>query len=207
MSEWNWGGDLTRCGGDALAIFANATDGAARWAGLALAGFILAFGIWQVRVQRDRVNFPKARFGAQPEKELEFLKRQAFRRMQTGGMAALVGALMLVGLHVPAQDAPGWWAAAWLGVIFFSFWAALLALVDATSTWLHYSSEGAQTDAEKILLEYQIKKMREQAERAAEKNVSDAETPVGGKKAAVGEASATAETSGAGKNASAGSRE
>ena len=97
--------------------------------------------------------------------------------MQSGGLAAIVGFLMLVGLHVPAQDAPGWWAAAWLGVLFFSAWAALLALVDATSTWLHYSSEGAQADAEKILLEYQIRKMREKAERAAEKKENDAETP------------------------------
>ncbi|MBR2004686.1 MAG: hypothetical protein IJ991_10970 [Thermoguttaceae bacterium] len=158
--------DLERWAG-AAPIFAETSISAVRWMGLVVAGFVLAFGIWQVREQRDRVRRPKARFGAQPEKELEFLKRQAFRRMQTGGLAAIVGGLMLVGLHLPAQDAPGWWASAWLGVLFFSGWAALLALVDATSTWLHYSGESAQTDAEKILLEYQMKKMREQAERAA----------------------------------------
>ncbi len=151
----------------AAPMFAETSISTVRWIGLIVAGFVLAFGIWQAREQRDRVRRPKARFGAQPEKELEFLKRQAFRRMQTGGLAAIVGGLMLVGLHVPAQDAPGWWASAWLGVLFFSGWAALLALVDATSTWLHYSSESAQTDAEKILLEYQMKKMRERAERAA----------------------------------------
>lgn len=150
----------------AAPIFAETSIATVRWIGLGVAGFVLAFGIWQVREQRDRVRRPKARFGVAPEKELEFLKRQAFRRMQTGGLAAIVGALMLVGLHLPAQDAPGWWASAWLGVLFFSGWAALLALVDATSTWLHYSSESAQTDAEKILLEYQMKKMREKAERA-----------------------------------------
>lgn len=149
----------------AAPIFAETSISTVRWIGVVVAGFVLAFGIWQTREQRDRVRRPKARFGAQPEKELEFLKRQAFRRMQTGGLAALVGLSMLVGLHVPAQDAPGWWAAAWLAVLFFSGWAALLALVDATSTWLHYSSESAQADAEKILLEYQMKKMREKAER------------------------------------------
>lgn len=151
----------------AAPMFAETSISTVRWVGVIVAGFVLAFGIWQVREQRDRVRRPKARFGAQPEKELEFLKRQAFRRMQIGGLAAIVGGLMLVGLHVPEQDAPGWWASAWLGALFFSGWAALLALVDATSSWLHYSSESAQTDAEKILLEYQIKKMREQAERAA----------------------------------------
>ncbi len=165
---------------NAAPIFADAAISGVRWAGLTLAGFVLAFGIWQVREQRDRVKRPKARFGAAAGKELEFLKRQAFRRMQTGGLAAVVGGLMLVGLHVPAQDAPGWWAAAWLGVLFFSAWAALLALVDATSTWLHYSSESAQRDAEKILLEYQMKKMREEAERrraeAEENNTSLGET-------------------------------
>ena len=160
-------GDLERWA-SAATIFAETSISTVRWIGVIVAGFVLAFGIWQVREQRDRVQRPKARFGAQPEKEFEFLKRQAFRRMQTGGLAAIVGFLMLVGLHVPAQDAPGWWASAWLGVLFFSGWAALLALVDATSTWLHYSSESAQTDAEKILLEYQMKKMREQAERAAD---------------------------------------
>ena len=168
MNERFFGGDLGRGVSEATAIFADASISSVRWAGLTLAGFVLAFGIWQVREQLDRVRRPKARFGAQPEKELEFLKRQAFRRTQSGGLAAIVGFLMLVGLHIPAQVAPGWWAAAWLGVLFFSAWAALLALVDATSTWLHYSSESAQTDAEKILLEYQIKKMREQAE--AKKN-------------------------------------
>lgn len=152
---------------NAAPIFAETSISTVRWVGVIVAGFVLAFGIWQVREQRDRVRRPKARFGAQPEKELEFLKRQAFRRMQIGGLAAIVGGLMLVGLHVPEQDAPGWWASAWLGALFFSGWAALLALVDATSSWLHYSSESAQTDAEKILFEYQIKKMREQAERAA----------------------------------------
>ena len=165
MNELFFVGDWERCATVAASIFADASLTGVRWAGLTLAGFVLAFGVWQVREQRDRVKRPKARFGAQPEKELEFLKRQAFRRMQTGGLAAIVGFLMLVGLHIPAEDAPGWWAAAWLGVLFFSGWAALLALVDATSTWLHYSSESAQTDAEKILLEYQMKKMREQAEK------------------------------------------
>lgn len=163
----------------AAPIFADASIATVRWIGVIVAGFVLAFGIWQVREQRDRVRRPKARFGAVSEKELEFLKRQAFRRMQTGALAAIVGGLMLVGLHLPAQDAPGWWASAWLGVLFFSGWAALLALVDATSTWLHYSSESAQTDAEKILLEYQMKKMREKAERS---NV-DAEQKTSEKKA------------------------
>ena len=161
---------------NAAPIFAETSASGVRWAGLALAGFVLAFGIWQVREQRDRVKRPKARFGAASGKELEFLKRQAFRRMQIGGLAALVGFLMLVGLHVPAQDAPGWWAAAWLGVLFFSAWTALMALVDATSSWLHYSSENAQTDAEKILLEYQMKKMREEAERRRAEMEED-ETP------------------------------
>lgn len=149
----------------AASIWADASISGVRWAGLALAGFVLAFGVWQAREQRDRVKRPQARFGAQSKKELEFLKRQAFRRMQIGGMAAIVGGLMLVGLHVPEQDAPGWWAAAWLGAIFFSAWTGLLALVDATSSWLHYSGETAQTDAEKILLEYQMKKMRERVEQ------------------------------------------
>jgi hypothetical protein len=171
-------GEIGRDLSDAAPIFAEASISGVRWFGIALAGFVLAFGVWQVREQRDRVGRPQARFGTQPEKELEFLKRQAFRRMQTGGLAAIVGFLMLVGLHIPAEDAPGWWAAAWFGVIFFSAWTALLALVDAISTWLHYSSEGAQTDAEKILLEYQIKKMREHVERvAAEQKENDAETP------------------------------
>ncbi|MBQ2849941.1 MAG: hypothetical protein IJE77_05625 [Thermoguttaceae bacterium] len=154
------------------AIFAETSIAVVRWTGIIVAGFVLAFGVWQVREQRDRVRRPKARFGAQPEKELEFLKRQAFRRMQTGGLAALVGFSMLVGLHVPAQDAPGWWAAAWLAVLFFSGWAALLALVDATSTWLHYSSDGGKAEAEKILLEYQMKKMREKAERLRDERVA-----------------------------------
>lgn len=166
----------------AAPIFAETSISTVRWVGLIVAGFVLAFGIWQVREQRDRVRRPKARFGAVPQKELEFLKRQAFRRMQTGGLAAIVGGLMLVGLHLPAQDAPGWWASAWLGVLFFSAWAALMALVDATSTWLHYSSESAQTDAERILLEYQMKKTREKAARDA----TDAEqkTPSQGEKTA-----------------------
>ncbi len=175
MNERGIVGELARCAGEALPTFADASISGVRWAGLTLAGFVLAFGIWQVREQRDRVKRPKTRFGALPERELEFLKRQAFRRMQTGGLAVIVGLSMLVGLHVPAQDAPGWWAAAWLGVLFFSAWAALLALVDATSTWLHYSSESAQTDAEKILLEYQIRKMRENAERAAAEKKDDVE--------------------------------
>ncbi len=157
------------------AVFADASISGVRWIGLVVAGFVLAFGVWQVREQRDRVRRPKARFGAQPEKELEFLKRQAFRRMQTGGLAALVGLAMLVGLYVPARNWPGAWAGAWLGVLFFSAWAALLALVDAISTWLHYSSDGGKAEAEKILLEYQIRKMREKAERkSADEETSDA---------------------------------
>lgn len=160
-----------------LPVFADSSIAGVRWVGLGVAGFVLAFGVWQVQEQRDRVRRPKARFGAQPEKELQFLKRQAFRRMQTGGLAAIVGASMLVGLYVPARELPGLWAGAWLAVLFFSAWTALLALVDATSTWLHYSSDGGKAEAEKILLEYQIRKMREKAERlrAEKTNAESAE--------------------------------
>lgn len=157
----------------AAPIFADASTATVRWIGIIVAGFVLAFGIWQAREQRDRVARPRERFGAQPEKELEFLKRQAFRRMQTGGLAAIVGGLMLVGLHVPAQNAPGWWAAVWLAVLFFSGWTALLAMVDATSTWLHYSSDGGKAEAEKILLEYQIRKLREKKERRPEEDAAE----------------------------------
>lgn len=158
----------------AAPLFADATIDGARWVGLIVAGVALAFGVWQVREQRDRVRRPKTRFGARPEKELEFLKRQAFRRMQIGGLAAIVGGLMLVGLYVPPQNAPGWWAASWLGVLFFSVWTALLALVDAISTWLYFSGESAQTDAEKILLQYQMKKMSERVRRAANETETSA---------------------------------
>ncbi|MBR2004632.1 MAG: hypothetical protein IJ991_10680, partial [Thermoguttaceae bacterium] len=56
----------------AAPIFAETSVATVRWIGLGVAGFVLAFGIWQVREQRDRVRRPKARFGVAPEKELEF---------------------------------------------------------------------------------------------------------------------------------------
>lgn len=160
MFDFAWSAALA-----SASLFADAASRAAvRNIGLLVAGVVLAFSIWQFREQLDRVKRPERYFNERSEREFKFLKRQAFRRLQLSGLSGISGALMLVGLYVPADRAPRIWAVSWLAVLFFVGWTALLAGVDALSIWLHYSSAGRKRSAERILLEYQ---MKQKAERRA----------------------------------------
>lgn len=160
MFDFAWGAAFA-----SASLFADAASRAAvRNVGLLVAGVVLAFSIWQFREQLDRVKRPEQRFNERSEREFKFLKRQAFRRLQLSGLSGISGALMLVGLYVPADRAPRIWAISWLAVLFFVGWTALLAGADALLIWLHYSNAGRKRSAERILLEYQ---MKQKAERRA----------------------------------------
>ena len=52
---------------------------------------------------------------------------------------------------------------AWLGAIFFGTWVGALALADAFSVWLSFGEERNRRHAEKIALEYKMKKFQDES--------------------------------------------
>ncbi len=128
---------------------------------LALAAVVVSFAAWQFRVQFDKVRRPGVYFGKETSREQKFLTRQAKRRVQLACLAGIFGALMVAGLLLPYERHPKSWGIVWMTALFFLGWTGCLALVDFFSIKLHYGAELDRQRAEKLALDYKMKKMRE----------------------------------------------
>ena len=120
----------------------------------------LAFGIWQFRVQRDKSKRPDVYFRNESERERKFLQRQATRRMQIGALIGLFGVFALVGLYHPLEFYPLVWGLALFAAILALGWAGALAFADVVAIRAHYGAELDLRRAERLALEYKIKKVK-----------------------------------------------
>ena len=68
---------------------------------------------------------------------------------------------MLIGLWTSTGFYPRAWALSWCAALVFLVWACCLAGVDVVSIRLHYGPELDRTRAEKLALDYKVKKFRE----------------------------------------------
>ena len=133
------------------------------WLALAIAGLAIACAIWQFRIQLDKVRRPSIYFQGESQRNLKFLRRQAKRRVQLACLAGIFGALMLVGLFLPYERYPQLWGIVWILALLFLGWAGCLALVDFVSLKLHFGIELDRQRAEKLALDYKMKKFHEQS--------------------------------------------
>ena len=129
------------------------------WTGLA--SVVVAFAVWQGRVQWDRTRRFDVYAQGLSKREAAFLKRQTRRRLQIAILAGVSGAFMLVGLLVPIKSAPKFVLTCWAGVLLFGAWTCLLAVVDAISTWASFTDERERHDAEKKAIEYHMNRFRD----------------------------------------------
>lgn len=139
------------------------------WLALAIAGLALAFAIWQFRIQLDKVRRPDVYFRGESSRDQKFFRRQAKRRVQLAALAGVFGALMLVGLFLPYERHPQLWGIVWILALLFLGWAGCLALVDFVSVKIHYGAELDRQRAEKLALDYKMKKFHEQSMQELEK--------------------------------------
>ena len=137
--------------------------------GLLVATFVLAFAIWQIRIQLARVQLSKNDLPMLNEQGCRFFKRRSQRRLQLAILALIVGLAIFVGSSVAPERFPKIWTGAWLCVLFLGIWICVLAVVDAFSTWLSFGVERNQNRAEEILLKYKIEKFKENSLMEQEK--------------------------------------
>ncbi|MBQ2556262.1 MAG: hypothetical protein II561_06885 [Thermoguttaceae bacterium] len=133
----------------------------------------LAFGIWQFRVQRDKSKRPDVYFRNESERERKFLQRQATRRMQIGALIGLFGVFALVGLYHPLEFYPLVWGLALFAAILALGWAGALAFADVVAIRAHYGAELDLRRAERLALEYKIKKFKENSLKELDKAVQE----------------------------------
>lgn len=137
--------------------------------GLLVAVFVLAFAIWQIRIQLARVQLSKNDLPMLNEQGYKYFKRRSQRRLQLACLALVVGLAILVGSSVAPDRFPKIWTSAWLCVLFLGIWICALAVVDAFSTWLSFGVERNKNHAEEILLKYRIEKFKENSLAEQEK--------------------------------------
>lgn len=162
-----------------LTVFAKSLDGGrmatSRMIGVALVAFLIAFSISQFRIYYSRVRLPKSLKPGDDERERLFLSRQAWRRLQISVLIGIVGICMLLGMTIPFDKCPRFFALAWFGAILFGTWVVALAVVDWIATWFFFGEARQINKAERLALRYKMDKfqeeslrMREEAEREAE---------------------------------------
>lgn len=132
--------------------------------GLLLAGALISVALWQIPSLRKVLTLLDQNRRL-VRRDLLFIRRQTWRRIQMHFMLGLAGLGMLAGLYIPPLVHPLIWASSWCLVILFLFWAMILALADYLSIRLHFGRSLQQQASDKVSLEYQMKMIREALER------------------------------------------
>jgi len=130
---------------------------------LVVAALVLAFAIWQIRVQFVHARLSKEDLPVLNDKGYKFFKRRSQRRLQLACLAFIVGVAIFVGSSVAPDRFPLLWTSAWLCVLLLGVWVCALAVADAISTWLSFDVERNQNYAEQVLLKYKIEKFKEES--------------------------------------------
>lgn len=133
--------------------------------GLLFAGTLMSFAIWQFQILRARGKILNAKKERMAGELYSFLSHQTSRRMNMSLVFGLAAAAMLVGCFVPWRDHPRIFLGAWAAATLFLLWGMLLTVFDYIAVRLHYAIEKRQNEAEKIGLEYALKRLREKERR------------------------------------------
>lgn len=137
--------------------------------GLLFAGTLLSFAIWQFQILWSRRKILDAKKERMSDELYSFLSHQTIRRMNMSLVFGLASAAMLVGCFVPWRDHPRIFLGAWAAAIGFLLWGMLLTVFDYIAVRLHYAIEKRQNEAEKIGLEYALKRLQEKEREEREK--------------------------------------
>ncbi len=98
-----------------------------------------------MRTRQDQVREESV-----PLEDLDFVRRQFRRRVQTSALICIIGVLIIIGdLVIPwGRDGKGnrvaatfWFAVYWSGVLFLTFWVILLAIGDFLSIRVNTQSK------------------------------------------------------------------
>ncbi len=118
---------------------------------------LLASGvlIWRHLQARREINADEL-----DEREVDYLRRQFRRRMQTSAMMAVVGVALLIGIWINALNSPLVAILYWLAVVLVVCWIALLAFADLISTRMYYRQEKNIHDREYAKLTADLKRLR-----------------------------------------------
>ncbi|MDO4586195.1 MAG: hypothetical protein Q4C95_02755 [Planctomycetia bacterium] len=103
-------------------------------------------------------------------KDHTFQKRQLKRRFWVSLLLGIAGLAMLIGIYMTPQDtAASWslavWTLAWLIAILSMFSVIWFALSDYLAIQLHYSNDREKRKIEKICLDYELEKYRQEADQ------------------------------------------
>lgn len=141
------------------------SSSASSYLGLAIAAFVITAGIRQFLIQYDKLRQPERYFEQESARAQKFLKRQALRRIQLAVLIFLFGVLMAAGLFLSNEAHPQAWGIVWTAALFILLWSGCLALVDVLSIKMFYSADLDKQRAEKLALDYKMKKFQEKSLR------------------------------------------
>lgn len=130
---------------------------------------MLSFCIWHIRILNVR-SFNLKNNTKISLKDQTFQKRQLKRRFLVSLFLGIAGLAMLIGIYMTPQDtAASWslavWTLAWLIAILSMFTVIWFALSDYLAIQLHYSNDREKRKIEKICLDYELKKYRQEADQ------------------------------------------
>jgi amino acid permease len=131
------------------------------WIAPLVGGVVAVIGLLMLRHHVLRWRMQKNDPALDPGERQHYYSRYR-RRMQTSGLLVLVGILVLIGdlPFIPWQNAPGWFAVYWGGVLCLVVWVILQALGDMASTKAHSRASLSRIRREQRELEQKLAELK-----------------------------------------------
>jgi len=130
-----------------------------------MCGLLVLASLWMMKMHIRAWRAAQADESREPF-ELNHLRRQFRRRMQTSGILGLLGIAILVGHFIKPPMAAVVVVAYWATVLLMVAWVLVLACFDAISTQMHFRRMQRRKQSQRALLEAKLR--REAKEASAE---------------------------------------
>jgi predicted membrane protein len=133
-----------------------------------MCALLVIASLWMMKMHIRTWRTAQADEAREPH-EVNHLRRQFRRRMQTSGILGLLGIAILVGHFIQPPMASVVVVIYWATVLLMVAWILVLACFDAISTQLHLGRMQRRNESQQALLEAKL--------RRAEKEASSNESP------------------------------
>jgi Na+/H+ antiporter NhaD/arsenite permease-like protein len=123
---------------------------------------LVTASLWMIRLHVRTWRAARAEESREPH-EINYRRRQFYRRMQTSGILGLLGIAILAGHFIQPPLALAVVAGYWATVLLMVAWMLVLACFDAISTQMYFNRIQRRNESEQALLEARLRRIQKEA--------------------------------------------